>query len=176
MSIDEFWTIIESADERTIVNTLYRLSQKDIIDFERHLRERIIECDHYHIVAAFKIIDGYVTDDPYLYFRCWLISKGRNAFENALQNADTISDVLGDGESPDCEGLLYVATRAYEIKTGKSENDSFPRTICQSEGLDYDFNAPPTKGTDFRDEDLPAICPRLWKRFATGVRGAANAP
>ena len=63
--------------------------------------------------------------------------------------------------------LLYVPTKAYEIKTGETEDSSFPRDTCISKGLDYDFNAPPTKGTDFSDEDLPAICPRLWERFAS---------
>jgi hypothetical protein len=52
------------------------------------------------------------------------------------------------------------------MKTGKKKDDSFPRNVCIANGLDYDFNAPPTKGTDFREEGLPARCPRLWKRFA----------
>jgi hypothetical protein len=167
MTIDEFWTIIESADEGIMVDTLCKRSEQDIIDFERHLRERIIECDHYHMVAALRIINDYVSDDSYLYFRCWVVAHGRSAFENALQNADSVCDVLEDGEFPDREELLYVATRAFEIKTGRSEDTSFPRDICISNRLDYDFNAPPTKGSDFRDEDLPAICPRLWERFAT---------
>ena|SRR5262245_4200691 len=165
MSIDEFWKIIEGADDDIMVDMLCKLSRQDIVEFERHLRERIIECDNYNVIAALKIINGGVTDDTYLYFRCWLIAKGRRAFENALQNADSISDVLEDKEMPDCEGLLYLATRAFEIKTGRAEDASFPRDTCISQGLDYDFNAPPTKGTDFSDKDLPELCPRLWERF-----------
>jgi len=167
MNIDEFWNIVGSADKDTIIRRLSKLSQQDIIDFECLLRERIIECDNYDLIAALKIISGGVSDDSYLYLRCWLIGKGRRIFESALRQADSISDALGDAEVPDFEGLLYVATKAYEINTGKKEDSTFPRGVCLARGLDYDFHAPPTKGTDFRDDELPRRCPRLWKRFAT---------
>jgi hypothetical protein len=136
MNVEEFWNLVERADKSILVSTLSKLSQQDIIDFEYLLRERIIACDRNDLVAALKIIDGSVSDDSYLYFRCWLIGKGRRAFEAALRSADSISDVLGN-EEPDCEALLYVATKAYKIRTGKeSEDDSFPRDICISKGLD----------------------------------------
>jgi len=165
MSIDEFWSLVGSGDKDTIIRALSRLSQQDIIDFEFLLRERIIECDYYDLIAALKIICGGVSDDSYLYFRCWLIGKGRRIFESALRQADSISDALGDTEMPDFEALLYVATEAYEMKTGKKEDSTFPRAVCLARGLDYDCYAPPTKGTDFRDEELPTRCPRLWKRW-----------
>jgi Protein of unknown function (DUF4240) len=135
MNIDEFWNIVGSADKDTIIRRLSKLSQQDIIDFECLLRERIIECDNYDLIAALKIISGGVSDDSYLYLRCWLIGKGRRIFESALRQADSISDALGDAEVPDFEGLLYVATKAYEIKTGKKEDSTFPRSVCLARGL-----------------------------------------
>src|SRR5215467_16340033 len=94
MSIDEFWSLVGSADKDTIIRALSRLSQQDIIDFEFLLRERIIECDYYDLIAALKIICGGVSDDSYLYFRCWLIGKGRRILRFAIPTAAV-------GEPPD---------------------------------------------------------------------------
>jgi hypothetical protein len=74
-NIDEFWNIIGSADKDTIIRRLSKLSQQDIIDFECLLRERIIECDNSDLIAALKIISGGVSDDSYLYLRCWLLTS-----------------------------------------------------------------------------------------------------
>lgn len=174
MDVSEFWDIVETANDKAMVEKLLRLPPQDIIEFESLLREKIIESNNYSIMAALKIISGSVSDDAYLYFRCWLIGKGRKAFEHVLQNADSIVDVLQDGEEPENEALLYIATKAYEMKTGKKEDSSFPRSVCISRGLDYDFSAPPTKGTDFTDEQLPTISPKLWKRFRP--RGGGRTP
>jgi hypothetical protein len=172
MKIRKYWNIINDAakfcngnpDNKldSIEKGLdFFLSPEEIVEFEIFLRERIIECDHYHIMAAAKIIEGYVSDDSYLYFRCWLISQGRDVYEKAIENPDSIAAIIHKDETPEFEGLLSVANKVYKAKTGKEMNyDMFGDM-----GLDYDFNPPPTKGEDWTEEDLPKICPRLYKMF-----------
>jgi hypothetical protein len=172
---DEFWNIIEksleecgenrSARVASMVAELEALGEGDIMEFERQLRTKIIECDDYGTMAAAKIIDGSVSDDSYLYFRCWLIGRGREVFDGAVEDPDSIADVARPDEFADFEDLLYVATSAFEHKTGREEDETFPRDTCSDEGLDYDFNAPPTKGLDWEEEDLPRLYPRLWALY-----------
>lgn len=172
----EFWKIIEYSiaksndnkleQEKIIIERLSMYNPEQIIEFEIIFRQLIIQADDFKIMAAQKIIEDYVSDDSYLYFRCWLIGKGEKIYMEALKNPDSLSSNINQDEESYFENLLYVATNAYKIKTGKKEEDeSFPRDIAIGKGLDYDFGAPPTKGVDWKEEELPTLYPKLWKLF-----------
>lgn len=176
MDKTEFWKIVEysiaksnndkSEQEKVIIEKLITYSPKQIIEFELIFRQLIIEADDYKIMGAQKIIAGYVSDDSYLYFRCWLIGKGEKIFTETLKNPEFLSENINQGEESYFEELMYVATNAFKIKTGKKEEDeSFPRNIAIAKGLDYDFGAPPTKGVDWKEEELPKTYPKLWDKF-----------
>ncbi|GAB2966522.1 hypothetical protein GCM10027048_41270 [Hymenobacter coalescens] len=171
-----FWHLIEQAnaaapadhDARVqyLVEALAARPLADITGFELTLRQLITQADDYGIMGAQKIIDGYVTDDSYLYFRCWLIGQGEAVFTAALQHPDSLATVAPGPYDCDFEALLYVATQAYARQTGRKEDEdeTFPRAVALAHGLSYDF-APPTKGTDWEEEDLPKLLPKLWKKF-----------
>ncbi|WBA40763.1 DUF4240 domain-containing protein [Hymenobacter canadensis] len=174
MDKKEFWQLIESAkktaqgdqqqQEAALISHLAQLEPEQIVGFECRLREYLLEADHFNIMAAQKIIDGYVSDDPYLYFRCWLIGQGETVFTNALQNADSLASVMDEGYQ-NFEELLYVATEAFEQRTGKTEeDDTFPRNVASAQGLNYDFGSE-TKGEDWTENQLPKMLPKLWKKF-----------
>ncbi len=176
-SMDEskFWSMIEQASAksrynsddtaRILENKLSKMSKSDIFDFERIMRQKVIEADHFNVMVAQKIIDGYVSDDSYLYFRCWLISLGRKAFYGVIADTDYLAPLVDKNTVPDFEGLLYVATSAYSNITGKEEDESFPRDTMIDEGLNYDDLSHQTKGEDWTEEDLPKRAPKLWGIF-----------
>ncbi|MCB2406784.1 DUF4240 domain-containing protein [Hymenobacter lucidus] len=174
MDTKEFWQLIEATKQAAAGNQarqeqllIARLAEQEpdsIIDFECLMRQYVIEADDFRIMAAQKIIDGYVSDDPYLYFRCWLVAQGEAVFRAALQQADSLAQVV---EEPyqDFEQLLYVATIAFSERTGKTaEDDTFPRALAAARGLDYGSGSV-TKGEDWTDNQLPKLLPRLWKKF-----------
>ncbi|SHJ19464.1 DUF4240 domain-containing protein [Flavobacterium terrae] len=176
MDKTEFWKLIEYSiaksnnnkllQEEAIVEKLVTYNAEQIIEFEKIFRELVIEADDFKIMAAQKVIEGYVSDDSYLYFRCWLIGKGEKIYTETLKNPEFLAENINQDEETYFEGLMYVATSAYQKKTSKKEEDeTFPRTVCIEKGLDYDFGAPPTKGTDWREEDLPKTYPKLWEVF-----------
>lgn len=176
MDETEFWKIIDYSianskndkleQEKTIVEKLSAYNPEQIIEFEIILRQLIIQADDFKIMGAQKIIEGYVSDDSYLYFRCWLIGKGEEIYKETIRNPDVLSDSISREDEFDFEELLYVSTKAYKIKTGKIEEDAtFPRDVAYLKGLDYDFGAPPTKGVDWKEEDLPVTYPKLWRFF-----------
>ncbi|WP_028973908.1 DUF4240 domain-containing protein [Spirochaeta cellobiosiphila] len=169
---NEFWDLIQKSKlnfgdnlagrVKYLKETLKEMPEADIFDFEECLRKKIIECDNFKVMAAAKIIDGYVSDDSYIYFRCWLIGKGKQIFDEAIIDPDSLSTAIGADELCDFEELLYIATQAFSEKVGKEEDETFPRNACISKGLDYDFGAPPTKGDDWDEDDLPTTYPKLW--------------
>jgi hypothetical protein len=170
-----FWQLLDQAiaaapndnegKENFLIDSLATRPLDEIIGFELALRQHIIAADDYGLMAAQKIIDGYVTDDSWLYFRSWLIGQGQAVFTTALHNPDTLVAVVPSAYECDFESLLYVATAAYERQTGREEDDTFPRNVALSQGIDYDSMAPPTKGDDWEEEDLPKMLPKLWAKF-----------
>ena len=175
MNRQEFWRVIDFAhqhaegdsrvQEALLVKTLSQYSPDDIIEFECIFRQNIIAADDFRIMAAAKIIEGSVTDDSYVYFRCWLLGLGEKIFTDALHNPDSLAPVVTEEMDTGFEPLLYVATQAYKNKTGKQEEDeTFPRDVASGRGLSYDFGSE-TKGEDWTPEQLPTLLPRLWEKF-----------
>jgi len=176
-SMDEskFWSMIEQASAKSRFNSddtarilereLSKMPKQDIFDFELIMRQKIFEADHFNVMIAQKIIDGYVSDDSYLYFRCWLVSLGKDAFYGVIEDTDYLAKLVNKNTVPDFESLLYVATSAYSINTGKEEDETFPRDTMIDKGLDYDGLDLQTKGEDWTEEDLPNRAPKLWSIF-----------
>lgn len=176
MDKKEFWKIIEYSiqksnndkleQEKAIIEKLATYNPEQIIEFEIIFRQLIIEADDFKIMGAQKIIEGYVSDDSYLYFRCWLIGKGEKIYTETLKNPEFLAQNINQDEETYFEELMYVATSAYKLKTGKkAEDESFPRDTAIKKGLDYDFGAPPTKGIDWKEDELPKTYPKLWKLY-----------
>jgi len=172
---EKFWALMDEAiqfakgadqlKENFLVSELADLPPEDIQDFEIAFRKLMIEANDYKIMGAQKIIQGYVSDDTYLYFRCWLISQGQEVYNEVLKNPDFMANRISKGDICEFESLMYVATKAYSKKTGKEEDNTFPRQIAANLGLEYEFGTPPTKGIDWKAEDLPVLFPKLWERM-----------
>ncbi|WP_160714905.1 DUF4240 domain-containing protein [Chitinophaga solisilvae] len=172
MEKETFWKIMETAstaaeEEKAgkITQLLTSCSLEDITDFEIILREAIIELDDFSIMGILKVMTGRVSDDAYVYFRCWLISQGKAVVETARTQPDNLAAIVHENTYPDFEELLYVADDAYLQKSGLTEEeaeDNLPRNVAYERGLDYDFEAPPTKGIQWTADDLPRLYPKLW--------------
>lgn len=173
MDTKVFWQIIDKANqeaagnevvqEASLIHQLAAYSEADIVEFEKLLRQTLQQADDYQVMAALKIIQGWVTDDSYLYFRCWLIGQGQATFLAALKNPESLVEKADKGSFPSFESLLSVADEAYSKKTGKTEEDeSYPRYQAFEQGVEYDSN---TTGTDWTEEQLPSLYPKLWSKF-----------
>lgn len=173
---DKFWLLIDNAvkiskgddqkKEKYLISELTKLSLEEIKDFEIAFRKAIRDANDFGVMGAQKIINGYVSDDSYLYFRCWLIGQGKNIYSETLKNPDYLVNVITKNHAIcEFEGLMYVATNAYEKVTGKKEDETFPRNFADNMGLSYDFNITPTKGTDWKEDELPTRFPKLWTKL-----------
>jgi len=100
MDLDLFWDLIEKCRFEThnnlgnqiemITSELTKKDEKEIVGFECTLRELLLKAYHYNVMALQKIVEGNVSDDSFLYFRCKLILYGRITFNNAIEDPNHV--------------------------------------------------------------------------------------
>jgi len=169
MNDAQFWDLIDStrrgvandpdAHIEALTAALAGLPESEIIDFDRIFTELWFKAYTWDLWAAAYIIGGGCSDDGFMDFRGWLISRGRKVYEAALADPQSLLKVVKD-EDDECqiEGYQYAAAQAWSRKMVK-EYSEFP----------YPRTAPsPTEpsGENWTEEDLPRRFPRLWRRFS----------
>ena len=108
-------------------------------DFDRTLT-RAYRSDLW--AAAYAAMGG-CSDDGFEYFRCWLISEGRETFEAVLADPSRLIAplrALPEGEEPENEGFAYVVLDVHEARFGTMPmmNLDMPEA---PEGPDWDEDA-----------------------------------
>ncbi len=131
----QFWDIIaacctnpRSVDEwnDALFQALARLTPEAILEFDRIFDDLASAAYTVDLWGAAYLINGGASDDGFYYFRCWLIGMGKQAYENALADPDTLADVLVPGI--DAEAEIYAeAHKAWEQVTGKP--DEYPLVL-----------------------------------------------
>lgn len=170
MDRDAFWALIDrtrvgaeldpDAHEEAIRAALATVSAAELVDFERHANKLLARSYSMALWGAAYLINGGCSDDGFDYFRGWLIAQGRQVYDAALTDPDSLADApgLGDGDV-ELEGMWYVARQAYEELTGSEMPDLDPAATEDSED-EADFEG------DFDDDDVMAAqYPKLYARF-----------
>ncbi len=130
------------------------MESDEIIEFDRLLCQLLNESYTWELWGAAYIINDGCSDDGFDYFRAWLISQGREVFENANKNPDSLAGIEDLEENVEFEELLYAANRAYEKVTGE-EMTLIPNSLpLLDEGWDFDDTV-----------EMKKRYPRLCKRF-----------
>jgi hypothetical protein len=166
-----FWKLIDSSRKKAEGNLdeqveilrekLEQLEPGEIIRFDQIFREYWIRAYTWDLWGAAYIIGGGCSDDGFMDFRGWLISKGEKAFENAMKDPESLTKVVKEEDMEwDCqfEGFQYVASQAWENQTGKGMKD-FPDS-----GL-RDPSEPVGEPWSEDGKDLERRFPKLWKKF-----------
>jgi hypothetical protein len=167
-SLDEatFWRLIEETrsasgnetgrQSELLKDRLTQLSPQAIVDFARMRASFDRRAYTYDLWAAAYVIEDGCSDDCFRDFRGYLISLGRSAYENALQNADSLAPFVQDAEQGNWENADNVAPDAYSSVTG----GDFP--------LDTSDLSGPPDGTQFNENDIAGLTsryPQLAARF-----------
>jgi hypothetical protein len=139
MEADRFWSIIGGARRRCdgdwkgvpaiVTRTLTWLPLDEIAGFAEH-HDRF-EFDAYRgglWTACTLINGGFGSGDLFLYFRNWLIVQGRQVYEAALADADSLADVPAamsvtatGNDFAACQEFLWVSYEAWDGVTGEDE-------------------------------------------------------
>lgn len=115
-------------------------------------------------VAAY-LINGGCSDDGFDYFRGWLVAQGREVFERAVADPDTLADVPAviaaapDREEMEGEDVLGIVWHAHLKATGEEPPDG--AVTIRYPDLDSGW------GFDFDDEaEMARRLPRLAALYA----------
>jgi hypothetical protein len=162
MDAESFWDLIkksrsgaEDCEEQaeSLTALLTELEPQEIIDFDRHLRQRRAEAYRWDMWAVAYIINGGCSDDGFEYFRGWLIAQGKEYFEATLNDPEHAADRISPGDEAECESILYVASEAYAKRTGE---------VMPAQ----EFVTPtaPT-GQEWGEDEVERLYPKLAKKF-----------
>lgn len=161
MPEDKFWRVIEPVSkvkhhkirkqERRMNRALKKLNDQELFEFAltydrlHHLAER---WDIWEV--AYHTCSG-CSDDGFIYFRNWLIGRGRKAFYAVLQNPDNLADcpVKGDSFAPqEVEWDLEPCNVWESRKSSRTADDWFD--LLPEER----YTHPGLTGTPFDENDI----------------------
>ncbi|MEU4171738.1 DUF4240 domain-containing protein [Streptomyces sp. NPDC026665] len=170
MDETEFWELVDTTRETAegdpeeqadlLVERLVQLDPDSVLDFARHFESRYNRAYRWDLWgAAWLLLDG-ASDDAFDFFRCWLIGQGRDVFEGAMHDPDTLAELLDDFDEEidgDGEELGYAADEAYEQLTGAvAPALGIPAAAAEPEGTPLAFE---------NDSVIAERYPKLWERF-----------
>jgi hypothetical protein len=139
MSDEEFWNLIdrsvaESAGDRTkqvevLVSAVAKLSEQEIYEYFDWFAEKQDLCYSEEFLDVASKLIGSVSDDGFQDFQCWLISQGKQFFEEALNSPASLLKLKKRTEgkldiSFEFEEFYYVPMHAFEKSTGKDWYES----------------------------------------------------
>lgn len=159
----EFWRLIDLARDNSascislakrLTKELQRRDPAEIVRFQEIFSgctDRAYRADLWDI---YSIINGGCGDDGFEYFRCWLISRGKDVFERVLADPTVLPDLLASTIPWQCEELLYCAMKAFKAATGKEA----PHEIFVTPPVDLVGDLTP-------EDELEDRYPAVWKRW-----------
>ena len=127
MNKEQFWQIIDSVNQaspaadqetrlRRITEVLGQYPTPDIMDWHLIIREYTRAAYRDNLWRASSWIGAHDTDDGFIDFRYWLISRGKEVYMNALRDPASLTKVPLNGEKPNFELFGYTASSAYDAK------------------------------------------------------------
>ena len=176
MPSDDFWQIIsrtvgpgfdQDAQANALRAALRELSLEQVVSFEVAFRRYLNQAYTWDLWGAAYVIHGGCSDDGFEYFRRWLVSRGRDLYETAVADPDSLSQLdVGPDQMLEFEGIYYVIGAVFEAKGGEGDvrDHSEPEA-----GLD----GPQPSGQPFAEDEahLAQRYPKLWRRFGNDPLG-----
>jgi hypothetical protein len=182
MSIEDFWTIIETArtdaasasgdwDQAfasALVALLAATSKQTVLEYQQRFDQLHAAIYRWDMWAAGYLIGGGCSDDAFMDFRAGLIAQGRNWYDRAATAPDLLAehpDVIaaaaeGSDEALFNETVNYAASYAYDRMNGDEDDCTFHADYDQFCGPRTD-DEPTDMGESFDFDDASEMHARL---------------
>lgn len=160
---------------------LSRFGKERLVLFEKTLQEKlsdlytaeiaelsiVLECEFSSENGKYTFND-YLSDDGFIYFRCWLLLKGKTFFDDIKKDIQAFVSGKYSFNIGDCwaEGLLYVADEAYSANHDNEDESEIRDTVDELypenhyDSMDREMNREPKGGAD-----LQTMYPKLVKEI-----------
>lgn len=166
MDESKFWSLVEASfAERTpalsnqpalLQKKLESLAPSEIVAFDGIFRKLHADAYRWDLWAAAYIIEGGCSDDGFIDFRAGLIGLGREVYEAALADPNSLVRQPTRGVDFSNEDMNYAAQKAYETATG--EELPFTEIETREEPL----------GDPWDEESVGEKYPELAAKFGFG--------
>ncbi|WKA60470.1 DUF4240 domain-containing protein [Planococcus shenhongbingii] len=177
MTESHFWHLIDECGDHGedsleqmewLVSHLAKKPVLDILVFESILKEHYTKSYTSELWAAAYIAMGGCSDDSFDYFRAWILYLGKEVYYEAIEDPESLLPYLlllkEQEEIPQLEEFLFVASSAYEEKTGQ-EFEEYLNLYGQ---LTEQDDSEPEIDLDWDEDDQEAlrkILPNFWEAF-----------
>jgi hypothetical protein len=172
----QFWKLIEDArlqvldpadGEVIAVQAAALLSawpREESVAAEQVLSGLMAESYRVALWAAAYLVNGGCSEDGFDYFRGWLIVQGRDVFEHAVADPDTLADLpviqvaAASATFVECEETLHIAAKAHQATTGEELPHDAYTTHCPELDAELDFDFGDRAEMQRRLPRLTALC------------------
>lgn len=170
---ESYWAIIEKSIQETtnqedqevfLISEIEKLSPKEMVGFRLRTDKLLFDSYTSDLWCANYIISNGVADDGFDYFRCWLISKGKEAYYKAKENPDYLVNIVGnEPQVYDFEGFWHVSLSAFKNRTDKEayayiDYENFKTNDEHYPILEFNWNID-------EPQTMEKVCPVLFKKF-----------
>lgn len=163
---EDFWDQIDTARSAAMFDRarladalrdeLLELDEDEVLEFARHFADCRVESYRQELFAAAWIAGGGAAEDDFSDFRDWLITLGREAFDDVLHDPQRILNHADPVElrDPFDRAVGRVPAEAYEELTGEPlPSDSLRPHPREPTGRKWD------------PAGLPRRYPKLWRAY-----------
>lgn len=157
MDLNGFWDIIEKSrlsakdvvgQANILRDELRKLTTTEIIEFDNRFKDLRNKAHRWDLWGAIYLLNGGCSDDSFDYFKEWLIGQGKNKFNKAVKDPESIVEFVDVND--EWEGLGYCANEVYTERTNKKFMPGNAK-----------FKEVPT-GKEWIEDDLPKTFPSIW--------------
>lgn len=157
---DRFWGIIEAtvtpdydAQLESLGAALSKLSGDELIAFEADFRRASLAAYRWDLWGAAYVINGGCSDDGFIDFRSWLIAQGKDVYDRALSDPESLADHIVEAFA-EFEEFAYVPIEVFE--STQDADWPVPATAFPSE----------PEGRRWEEDDLDRLFPKLTAKIA----------
>lgn len=135
-----------------LMKSVSGLSKEEALGFSRCFDRMMDKAYSWPLWAAAYIINGGCSDDAFMDFRASLISRGRQAFDRAISDPESLADEDLDDDAWFYEGYQYAVVDGVEAAVGfvVEREEAHPEV---------------PSGEEWSEEKVEELFPRLGARF-----------
>jgi hypothetical protein len=166
MDVKTFWDLIKEADgdDKRLQSLLQDEKPEEIRGFGDIFDVHVNKAFNWNLWAAAYLINGGCNEEEFDEFIYWLIGKGKDIYEAAIEDPDSLVDHVKDNESTFDDRIIISIARALDRK-GKAIEGRAVVTI-PADLMEFKAKPKSPRGKEWDDdENLLEMFPKLGERF-----------
>lgn len=169
---------------------LGKLTLRELVAYQNIFNEYLNAARRQYLWAASAAVGAHCTDDGFVYFRSWLISRGNKAYMEALRDPETLADgPIREGEKLNFELFAYVPHKVYEKKFKEAKEQmgeyskyddlfaaqsAYPLDKKEKKAIQAELPKRKDIKADWCESDLPRLFPHIFSIMEDGKTDVAK--